>query len=67
MAQSSSKTVKIVIILVCLAGAAVGLYFALTPSGGPVLPEGANEPITPAEQGMGNVTEEEMRELTSGS
>ncbi|MEL7484107.1 MAG: hypothetical protein AAFN41_07110 [Planctomycetota bacterium] len=67
MAQDSSKAVKIVIIVLCLAGAAAGLYFAFAPSGGPVIPEGADEPITPAEQGIGDFTEEEVRERTSGA
>ena len=66
MAQDSSKTIKIVIIVLCLAGAAVGLYFALAPTGGPVAPEGANEPATPEDQGMGDVTEEELLENTAG-
>lgn len=67
MAQDSGKTVKIVIIVVCLAGAAAGLYFAFAPSGGPVLPEGAGQPRTPAESGMGDITEEELEDISSGA
>ena len=44
MASEKPSPVKIVIIVVCLAGAAAGLYFAFAPSGGPVIPEGASEP-----------------------
>ena len=67
MARDNAKTVKIVIAVVCFAAAAVALYFALAPSGGPVMPEGANEPATPQEQGAGDLTEEEIREVTSGA
>ncbi len=67
MAQDSGKTVKIVIVVLCFAGAAAGLYFALAPGGGPVIPENANEPTTPADQGLGDVTEEEVKEITSGA
>ena len=67
MAQDKSNTVKIVIVVVCLAAAAVSLYFAFAPSGGPIIPEGANEPVTPAEQGAGDLTREEIEESTSGA
>ena len=67
MAQDNSKAVKIVLIVLCLAGAGVGLYFALAPTGCPVIPENASEPATPEDQGLGDVTEEEIREQTSGA
>ena len=67
MAQDSSKTGKIVIIVLCLAGAAAGLYFAFAPSGGPVIPESSNEPVTPQDQGLGDITEEELEAVTSGA
>ncbi|MEL6498701.1 MAG: hypothetical protein AAF937_05555 [Planctomycetota bacterium] len=68
MAEDGSKTVKVVIIVLCLAGAAAGLYFGVFASGGgPVLPEGSNEPMTPEEQGMGDMTEEEIEAVTSGA
>ena len=67
MASEKPSPVKIVIIVLCLAGAAAGLYFAFAPSGGPVIPEGASEPATPEEQGAGDMTEEEVEEATSGA
>lgn len=67
MAKDKSNTVKIVIVVVCLAAAAVSLYFAFAPSGGPVLPESAGEPATPAEQGAGDLTPEQVEESTSGA
>ncbi|MEO1584868.1 MAG: photosystem II reaction center protein PsbN [Planctomycetota bacterium] len=67
MAEQRGKALKIVIVVVCLAGAAFALYTAFGPSPAPMPPPEDLVPLTPEESGAGDMTRDRLEELSGGA
>lgn len=67
MADDSSKKVKIIVVVLCFAGAAAGLWFAFGPSGTPTYTTGSEGMNTEQGDGAPDLPPEELREVTSGA
>ena len=67
MADDKNKTVKIIVIVLCFAGAAAGLWFTFGPKGTPKYTTGSEG--MPTDQGTGapDLPPEQLEEITSGA